>query len=680
MTTEEDYNLNGTTLPVAHYTPAEPGCSIVKATTKDGKYSVNFTVISQPVMPETVELKEGRLTLHEGESQSLTATLTPEPTLEKHEALIWKSYDESVATVDETGKITAVAPGFAFVTVSSPYVAGAMSQCIVEVLPCQHAQTETVTVPATCEEDGSVTVTCKACGKVISTEVLPKGHTYTAVVTEPTCTEGGYTLHECACGDSYRTDETAALGHNYVESDLETYTCTRCGDTYTDHTHSYTTTVVEPTCTEDGYTLHACACGYSYQDNVVSKLGHRFIVIAEDGENATYRCTRCGHTYTSPISIIDPPNPPVSQYSLGDEATTTGCGSERVLKSTVTEEHSYIYAGGRLLRETITTTAANGTVTTKVLDFAYDAQGTPYSLTYTNGTASPVTYYYITNLQGDVTYLINGSGTKVASYSYDPYGQIQQTTGSMAQINPLRYRGYYYDSDTEFHYLQSRYYDAAICRFINADSYSSTGQGIIGYNMFAYCGNNPVSRNDKDGEFWNIIGGAIVGALVGVASQAISNLIDGNPIGDGLAKAAVTGAVGGALTAAFPGANTLISAGMSAAESVISDVQNGENLPTILVNATLSAGFAAATSGSTIFGDKDIVTKSFKAVGNILPGNHPNVKKVAKKLLKKTGKAVLNEIATGVADGVFVNYVNRGTKWVCGLYTGSRATYKALRS
>ena len=361
-------------------------------------------------------------------------------------------------------------------------------------------------------------------------------------------------------------------------------------------------------------------------------------MIAEDGENATYRCTRCGHTYTSPISIIDPPNPPVSQYSLGDEAATTGCGSERVLKSTVTEEHSYIYAGdgfcGRQLPPqqqmevsqrrfwTLPTTPRN-----------------PYSLTYTNGTASPATYYYVTNLQGDVTYLINSSGTMVASYSYDPYGQIQQTTGSMAEINPLRYRGYYYDADTEFYYLQSRYYDATICRFINADSYSSTGQGIIGYNMFAYCGNNPVSRNDEDGEFWNIIGGAIVGALVGVASQAISNLIDGNPIGDGLAKAAVTGAVGGALTAAFPGANTLISAGMSAAESVISDVQNGENLPTILVNATLSAGFATATSGSTIFGDKDIVTKSFKAVGNILPGNHPNVKKAAKKLLKKTGES-----------------------------------------
>ena len=397
-------------------------------------------------------------------------------------------------------------------------------------------------------------------------------HNYVTTVVAATCTEGGYTLHECACGDSYRTDETAALGHNYVESDLETYTCTRCGDTYTDHTHSYTTTVVEPTCTEDGYTLHACACGYSYQDNVVSKLGHRFIVIAEDGENATYRCTRCGHTYTSPISIIDPPNPPVSQYSLGDEATTTGCGSERVLKSTVTEEHSYIYAGGRLLRETITTTAANGTVTTKVLDFAYDAQGTPYSLTYTNGTASPVTYYYITNLQGDVTYLINGSGTKVASYSYDPYGQIQQTTGSMAQINPLRYRGYYYDSDTEFYYLQSRYYDAAICRFINADAYTVSSREFTGYNMFAYCGNNPASRTDSSGDSWWgwVAAVAVVAvcavAVVATAGGAAAAITAVTAVANGVAATTCASTVA---AGAFVGASTALAgaAYMAACES-----------------------------------------------------------------------------------------------------------------
>ncbi len=83
------------------------------------------------------------------------------------------------------------------------------------------------------------------------------------------------------------------------------------------------------------------------------KLGHRYIVIAEDGENATYRCTRCGHVHIS-HRHHQSPNPPISSYSLGEDdaepASSTGCGSERVLKSTVTEEHSYIYASGRLLR------------------------------------------------------------------------------------------------------------------------------------------------------------------------------------------------------------------------------------------------------------------------------------------------------------------------------------------
>ena len=115
----------------------------------------------------------------------------------------------------------------------------------------------------------------------------------------------------------------------------------------------------------------------------------------------------------------------------------------------------------------------------------------PYSLIYSDGTAT-TTYYYITKLQGDVMYLVDANGVQVAAYDYDPYGKIITATGDFAEINPLRYRGYYYDSETGFYYLQSRYYDPEICRFINADSYASTGQGFIGYNMFAYCGNNPI--------------------------------------------------------------------------------------------------------------------------------------------------------------------------------------------
>ena len=159
----------------------------------------------------------------------------------------------------------------------------------------------------------------------------------------------------------------------------------------------------------------------------------------------------------------------------------------------IEEIHQYIYAGGKLLRETI----SDGT-TTKTLDFTYDNVGMPYSLIYNNGTTT-TTYYYITNLQGDVMYLVDSSGNEVSAYDYDPYGKVITSTGDLAEINPLRYRGYYYDTETGFYYLQSRYYDPEICRFINADSYASTGQGFFGVNMFAYCRNMPINRKDTLG-------------------------------------------------------------------------------------------------------------------------------------------------------------------------------------
>ena len=96
-------------------------------------------------------------------------------------------------------------------------------------------------------------------------------------------------------------------------------------------------------------------------------------------------------------------------------------------------------------------------------------------------------------------YLVNATGTRVAAYTYDPYGKVLTATGTMASINPLRYRGYYYDTETGFYYLKSRYYDSDICRFINADGYVSAGQGLLGNNMFVYCLNNPTNYVDREG-------------------------------------------------------------------------------------------------------------------------------------------------------------------------------------
>ena len=309
-------------------------------------------------------------------------------------------------------------------------------------------------------------------------------------------------------------------------------------------------------------------------------------------------------------SVGDEEEAEVAPASVGGAASDTGDNSPAIeLVSTVTERHDYIYASGRLLRETITTAAEDGTVSTKILDFAYDAQGTPYSLTYTNGTASPVTYYYITNLQGDVTYLINNSGTKVASYSYDPYGQIQQTTGTIAQINPLRYRGYYYDTDTEFYYLQSRYYDATICRFINADSYSSTGQGIIGYNMFAYCNNDPIKAKDSGGEFLNTIIGAVIGGIAGAVTAAVN----GDNVWAGAAIGAATGAAAG-LAADFAiatgGAGALAVAALAsgaanAVNTIATDAVNGRdvnwgNAAIDFVSGSIGGLLTFGTGGGTL--------------------------------------------------------------------------------
>ena len=91
------------------------------------------------------------------------------------------------------------------------------------------------------------------------------------------------------------------------------------------------------------------------------------------------------------------------------------------------------------------------------IDFLYDENGSAYSFIY-NGTQ----YYYVRNLQGDVVKILNTSGGVVASYTYDAWGKVTNSGNVVGQYNPIRYRGYYYDIDTGFYYLQSRYYDPAI--------------------------------------------------------------------------------------------------------------------------------------------------------------------------------------------------------------------------
>jgi RHS repeat-associated protein len=137
------------------------------------------------------------------------------------------------------------------------------------------------------------------------------------------------------------------------------------------------------------------------------------------------------------------------------------------------------------------------TVGSNTLHFAYEASGRPLAVIY-NGTR----YHYVTNLQGDVVQIRQGT-TPVVNYTYDAWGKLLTISGDLASTlgthNPLRYRGYVYDTETGLYYLQSRYYNPTLGRFLNADAFASTGQGFVGNNMFAYCNNNPVAFEDISG-------------------------------------------------------------------------------------------------------------------------------------------------------------------------------------
>ena len=153
----------------------------------------------------------------------------------------------------------------------------------------------------------------------------------------------------------------------------------------------------------------------------------------------------------------------------------------------------------------------------KSLLFSYDANGQAVSVNY-NGTE----YYYLRNGQNDIVGLMDESGVRVVEYIYDAWGKLISTTGTLATTlgadNPFRYRGYYYDTETGLYYLTTRYYDPEVCRFISADVYMSTGQGVLGGNMWAYCGNNPVCRYDTSGRLWKEILD-LVGSIIGFGGE-----------------------------------------------------------------------------------------------------------------------------------------------------------------
>ena len=132
-------------------------------------------------------------------------------------------------------------------------------------------------------------------------------------------------------------------------------------------------------------------------------------------------------------------------------------------------------------------------------------------------------YFYCKNLQGDIVSIYRADGTKVAEYAYNAWGKILKVTNytddNIGTINPIRYRGYYYDTETNLYYLETRYYDPETGRFISADNTKYLEPEVIsGLNLYAYCYNNPVIYRDSTGNSAEVVGVILIGALIGLIS------------------------------------------------------------------------------------------------------------------------------------------------------------------
>ncbi len=169
--------------------------------------------------------------------------------------------------------------------------------------------------------------------------------------------------------------------------------------------------------------------------------------------------------------------------------------------------------------------------------YIYDENGAPIGMAYrddsiadsANEQDDQFTYYLFTkNLQGDIIGIYNEEGTLVAEYTYNAWGEhtvINHTSANIGNINPFRYRGYFYDSETGFYYLNTRYYDPQVKRFISADSieYLGADGDLQSYNLYSYCGSNPVMGYDPMGtwDWGTFVNGATL-LVVGVTAVAIA--------------------------------------------------------------------------------------------------------------------------------------------------------------
>ena len=300
---------------------------------------------------------------------------------------------------------------------------------------------------------------------------------------------------------------------------------------------------------------------------------------------------------------------------------------KRVRKTSGGNITTYYYNGNvlsGLVRRTVGSTGAGTTV-----QFVYDTQGKPFMLRL-NGKTD---YFYLYNGLGDITGLVDSSNQVVVRYQYNSWGKVtstQDTSGvSLATLNPFCYRKYVYDPETGMYCLGSRYYDPEVGRFVNADDPSvifAKPQELGSKNLYAYCDNNPVAREDYVGEFPIP---CIVGAVVGAAVSGFSYVLTSGGEIDGveLAKSCLVGAISGALAPLDPMSPIKKIKPIVACAAVINGINTAINtegdIGTRLICGAFEAGatyISGVTANNWTGGKVVLETVSAKIIGNAAVG------------------------------------------------------------
>ena len=278
------------------------------------------------------------------------------------------------------------------------------------------------------------------------------------------------------------------------------------------------------------------------------------------------------------------------------------------------------------------------------------------------------TYYYHKNLFQDIIGIYDSNYNEIVTYDYDSWGVIKNITDNsninLGTINPFRYRSYYYDTETELYYLNSRYYNPRIERFLNADVYVSTGQSLIGHNMYNYCGCNPINRHELQGEFWVAVG--VVVYCVGMGSIAVWGTYEGNKLEgktgaarwDNTAGAFYGGVIGSAIGLESP--RTGIYAGTLTTETINTLIygQTSEEIAyNTITNVTFSQispiGGNGLKNGNVIKLTNDYI-QSF-TTPNISSGAKAIIKKVTTYYNSTKNKVIPKNYTQNKVNYIFIN-------------------------